>query len=124
MEAIMNPPTLRKGMLYELYKQELSAWSEVTDIHRNKQGAMVALSLPQTDEMLVREKIFTEISTADLKSDEGLSTFLELLDQNLGKDDPTDSLDKFDNSNKFQRKERMPIQEYICASDTKYKKTE
>ena len=56
MEAIMNPPTFRKGMLYELYRQELSAWSEVTDINRNKQGIMVALSLPQTDEMPVREK--------------------------------------------------------------------
>ena len=81
---------------------------------------MIALSLPQTDEMPIREKLFTEISTADLKSDEGLSTLLEFLDQNLGKDDLIDSLDKFEDFNKFQRKERMPIQEYICAFDTNY----
>ena len=60
MEAIMNPPTFRKGLSYELYRQELLAWSEVTDINRNKQGIVVALSLPQTDEMPVREKLFNE----------------------------------------------------------------
>ena len=81
MEAIMNPPTFRKGTSYELYRQELLAWSEVTDINRNKQGIMFVLSLPQTDKMLVCEKLFTEISTADLKSDEGLLTLLEFLDQ-------------------------------------------
>ena len=46
METIMNPPNFRKGMSYELYGQELLAWSEVKDINRNKQGIMVALSLP------------------------------------------------------------------------------
>ena len=56
MEAIMKPPTFRKGMSYELYRQELLAWGEVTDINRNKQGIIVALSLPQIDEMPVREK--------------------------------------------------------------------
>ena len=100
------------------------AWGEVTDINRNKQGITVALSLPQTDEMPAREKIFTEISIADLKSDEGLSALLEFLDQNLGKDDLTFSLDKFEDFDKFQRKERTHIQEYICAFDTKYKKIE
>ena len=75
MEAIMNPPTFRKGTSHELYRQELLAWSEVTDINRNKQGIMFALSLPQTDKMPVREKLFTEISTTDLKSDKDCLLF-------------------------------------------------
>ena len=124
METIMNPPNFRKGMSYELYGQELLAWSEVKDINRNKQGIMVALSLHQTDELPVREKLFNEISVADLKSDDGLSTLLEFLDQNLGKDDLTDSFDKFEDFNKFQSKQRMSVQEYISAFDTKYKKIE
>ena len=124
MEAIMNSPNVREGMSYELYRKELLAWSEVTDINRNNQGIMVALSLPETDDMPVREKLFNEISVADLKSDDGLSTLLEFLDQNLGKDDLTDSFDKFEDFNKFQRKQRMSLQEYISAFDTIYKKIE
>ena len=62
----MIPPTFRKGMSYELYRQELLAWSEVTDISRNKQGIVIALSLPQTDEMPVREKLFTVLKSQQL----------------------------------------------------------
>ena len=72
--------------------------------------------------MPAREKLFTEISTADLKCDEGLSILLKFLDQNLGIDDLTGSLDNFEDFNKLQRKE--PIQEYISAFETKYKKIE
>ena len=69
----MNPQTFRKGTSCELYRQKLLAWSEVTNINRNIQGIVVALSLPH----MVRENLVNEISMDDLKSDDGLSTLLE-----------------------------------------------
>ena len=41
--------------------------------------------------------MFTQISLDDLKQDSGLDTLIHFLDQQLGKDDLTDSLDKFEN---------------------------
>ena len=48
MATRIDPPSLRtKG--YELYRQELLAWREVTDLRKDKQGVAIALSLPGDD---------------------------------------------------------------------------
>ena len=55
----------------------------------------------------IEEFVLNETSIADFKSADGLSTLLEFLDRNFGKDELTDSLDKFEDFNKFQRRERL-----------------
>ena len=58
MAAKINPPTFSKSNSYELYKQELLAWKEITDLDKRKQGVAIALTLPEDDEMQIREKVF------------------------------------------------------------------
>ena len=48
MSTKVNPPGLRYKP-YELYKQELLAWREITDLCKEKQGVAIALSLPDDD---------------------------------------------------------------------------
>ena len=70
MVTRIDPPSLRtKG--YELYRQELLAWREVTDLRNAKQGVAIALSLPEDDKTQIREKVFEQISLDDLKKEDG-----------------------------------------------------
>ena len=61
---------------YERYRLELMAWWEVTDIPKEKQVIAIALSLPEEIECSIREKMFDELSIAQLKADEGFFTLI------------------------------------------------
>ena len=39
-----------KATNYERYRQELLAWKKITDRSKDKQGVVIALSLPEEDE--------------------------------------------------------------------------
>jgi hypothetical protein len=50
MSTKINLPSYDpKVKTYELYKQELLAWKEVTELDK-KQGVAIALSFPENDE--------------------------------------------------------------------------
>ena len=48
MATRIDPPTL-SSTPYESYRQELLAWREVTDLRKEKQDVVIALSLPKGD---------------------------------------------------------------------------
>ena len=105
MTTRVNPPSLTKSKNYERFKQEVLAWSEITELKRDKQGIAVALSLPEEDENQIKDKVFDQIPIDDLKDDSGLDILLAFLDKHLGKDDLADSLDKFEDFDEFSRKD-------------------
>ena len=41
------PPVLKNEGKYELYRKQILAWTELTDLAKGKQGIVVALSLPE-----------------------------------------------------------------------------
>lgn len=123
MATRIDPPTLGSEP-YELYKQELLAWREVTDLRKEKQGVVIALSLPKNDKTQIREKVFDQISIDDLKKEDGLDILIAFLDKHLKKDDLADSLEKFGEFEDFQRKDGMTISEYIASFDSRYRKIE
>ena len=61
MATRIDPPSLRTKA-YELYRQELLAWREVTDLRKDKQGVAIILSLPEDDKTRIREKVFEKIA--------------------------------------------------------------
>ena len=87
MTTKINPPSLEKANTYEEFKQEVLAWKEITDLPKNKQGIVVALSLPVDDEHQIKDKVFDQISLDDLKTDFGLNIFIAFFDKYLAKDD-------------------------------------
>ena len=120
MATRIDPPTLGT----EPYRQELLAWREVTDLRKEKQGVVIALSLPKNDKSQIRQKVFDQISIDDLKKEDGLDTLIAFLDKHLKKDDLADSLGKFGEFEDFQRIEGMSIVEYIASFDSIYRKIE
>ncbi|CAC5412668.1 unnamed protein product [Mytilus coruscus] len=115
---------MRKSKSYELYKQELIAWSEITDLDKKKGGISVAFTLPEDDESKIREKVFDQIDLEDLKNDTGFTTLVEFLGKQLAKDDLADSLEKFEDFEDFTRPEGQSIHEYVANFDSKYRKIE
>ena len=124
MTTRINPPSLNSTKSYERFKQELSAWREITELKKEKQGIAVALSLPEDDVNRIKDKVFDQISLDDLKSADGLDILLTFLDKHLGKDDLSDSVEKFDEFDDCQRKEGQTIQEFIGIFDSLYRKIE
>ena len=106
---------------YECYKLELRAWSEETEVSRTKQAIVIALSIPED---AISEKVFNQLSLDYLKQEDGLDILIQFLDSLLGKDELTDSLEKFEDFENFQRADRQSISEFIASFDLKYKKLE
>ena len=52
--TLKNKPPSLTAKLYELYILELLAWREVTEISQEKQGIVIALSLPENDKHSVQ----------------------------------------------------------------------
>lgn len=125
MSTKINPPSYNpKIKSYELYKQELLAWKEITELDKKKQGVAIALSLPENDESRIREKVFDQVKLEDLKSETGLTILIEFLDKHLAKDDLADSLEKFEDFEDFRRSDGQSVNEYISIFDAKYRKIE
>ena len=58
MTAWTNPPALDKGKCFEIYRKEILAWEELTDLPKSKQGIVVALSVSEDDDIFKRKFFF------------------------------------------------------------------
>ncbi|ESO88799.1 hypothetical protein LOTGIDRAFT_165215 [Lottia gigantea] len=116
MSMKVNPPVLSNDKTYERYKQELLARHEITNLEKGKQGIAVALFLIEQEKLRIRERFFDELTTDQLKAEDGLTVLITFLDKHLGKDELVDSLED------FKRKETQSITEYISDFDSKYSK--
>ena len=76
MTMRIDPPRL-SSKTYELYRQELLALREVTELSKEKQGISIASSLPETNATQIREKVFDQICIDDLKEEDGLINTLK-----------------------------------------------
>ena len=61
MATKIDVPQYKYDKTYEQFKKEIIAWRLVTDLRPEKQGIVVALSLPENDSLGIREKVFEEI---------------------------------------------------------------
>ena len=63
----------------------------------------IALSLPEDDGSQIREKVFSQVKLPDRKKEDGLNILVFFLDKHLAKVDLTDSLEKFDIFDDYER---------------------
>ena len=68
------PPCFNENKSYDTWVTEVEFWGELTKISKNQQGIAVALSLPE--ESSAREKVFSELTLTDLKTETGLQICL------------------------------------------------
>ena len=124
MTITIKPPVYNNKKNYERYKQELLAWKEITDLDATKQAIAVALSLPEEDDTQIRDKVFDQLPLEDLKKENGFSVLVTFLDEHLGKDDLSDSIEKFYDFENYERVDRQTINNFIANYDMKYRKIE
>ena len=93
----------------------------MTEISKSKQAIVVALSITDDD---IRENIFTQLSLDDLKQENGLDCLIQFLDSFLGKDEITDTVEKYKDFENLQRADNQSITEFITCFDLKYMKLE
>ena len=77
----------------------------MTNVSNAKQGAVIALSLPEDDKHQIREKVFSGLSLDDLTKEDSLNILIKFLDGYLGKDELVDSIDKFEDFENFESKQ-------------------
>ena len=120
MTMTIDPPDF-SPQNFELYKQELRAWSEVTEVSRSKQAIVIVLSIKDTD---TREKVLSQLSLEDLKQENGLEILIKFLDSFFGNDEISDALEKYEDFENFQRADNQSIRDFIACFDMKYRKLE
>ncbi|ESO88643.1 hypothetical protein LOTGIDRAFT_165427 [Lottia gigantea] len=115
---------------------KLLAWAEVTNLSAEKKGTAVALSLPEPREeqnraeedrpeiFKIRGQVFDQIPLESLKVENGLQTLIDFLDENLGKDDLVDCLEKYEEFDSYTRKDNSTIGEYIAEFNIRYRRIE
>ena len=113
-------PQFRRDKNYSLFKKEVVAWQEVTDVKLEKQGIVLALSLPETEDFNLREKVFENLSLEQLKGDNGVKYLITFLDEQFGKDELEDSLQKFEDFEDYYRGSGEDITQFITNFDLKY----
>ena len=116
------PPVL--GDNYERYKQELEAWRTVTEIPKKKQGIAIALTLPEEHSSGIRGRVFEEIPLTQLNKGTGLDTVIQFMNKHLGKDEITDTYEKFADFEDYQRADQVKISEYVANFHQKYHRIE
>ena len=124
MTITIKPPVYNNKKNYERYKQELLAWKEITDLDARKQAIAVALSLPEEDDTQIRDKVFDQLPLEDLKKENGFSVLVTFLDEHLGKDDLSDSIEKFYDFENYERVDGQTINNFIANYDIKYRQIE
>ena len=113
-------PLFRRDKNYSLFKREVEAWQEVTDVKLEKQGIVLALSLPDIEDFNLREKVFENLSVEKLKGDDGVKDLIKFLDEQFGKDELEDSLQKFEDFDDYFRGPSENIAQFITSFDLKY----
>ena len=118
----LQPPELNQCRSYEAYKREIRAWCDITDLPQNKQGNLIALSLPNKSQFGddLKERAFESISEEDLKSEAGVTAILTFLDQELGKNAIDDVIEKWEEFDNCRKSENQSLEDFISEFETKY----
>ena len=117
----LKPPAFNSSeKSFEMWKTEVEMWVEVCGEAEEKQGVILALSLPEKDQSRIREQVMEELSLSKLKIATGVSVLLDFIESKVGKDDMEDSLHKYEEFKNCQRKDGQDICDYIHEFEQKY----
>ena len=100
-----TPPSFSNKRSYELYRAELTAWTEVTSLKKASWARIITLNMPDsTDEGDIRGKIFESLGD-ELAGETGCEKLLEWLDKHFKQDQDIIMIDRIKQFMKFTRKQ-------------------
>ena len=122
--AYKTPPAFDvESKSYKRWVEEMKAWTELTDVKKDKQGLVVALSLPEKDSSNIRDKMFSDLSLDELKGDDGAKKLMDFMDKLFKKDRLPEAYEAFSDFEKFKRKDIMTMDTNIMEFAKAYRKT-
>ena len=125
MGKFKDPPAFSQSYSYTKWKNEVQAWKEVVVANKciteETVGQVLALSLPSSaEEGDIRGKVMDAISADELKGAAGYTNLIKWMDDHMGRDDTTNTIDKIRDFMKYRKREDQRINDYIAGFDAKY----
>ena len=117
-----KPPKFSENLCYETFKTKTTAWQKVTSVKEASQGLVLALNLPNNEANNIGERIFQELTVADLEGASGADKFWEYMDNQFKKDDMVQMCETIKAFSLFKRRESQPIKEYVNEFESLYMK--
>ena len=110
---------------YDRYIQEVNAWCAVQHGIADKDKAVIlALSLPDHDPSGVKDKLFNDISLAELNCDGGVEKFKQFMDSLFKKDDLTSTYECYVQFEQFKRSGKQTVDEFLIEFDKLYNRAD
>ena len=123
MSFRLLPPDLKDCKSYEVYQKELAIWETITDIPKEKRGAILAARLPNESKLKkdLKDKFFESVDTNELAKEGGLKLVKEFLEKELGEDNLEKQIRTWDSFEDCTRGTKN-IEEFLSDYDRAYKK--
>ena len=113
----IDPPKLKDGDDYEEWAREIEIWQIVTDVPKDKQGALIYLSLEGQARQCCKS-----ISTDKLKGDGGVTELMKKLEELFAKDSEQAAFTAYEQFETFMRPTEMEMVDFINEWDRRYAK--
>ena len=82
----IQPPVFSSSA-FESYMEEVTIWRELCGLPNNKQAIFLWYQLPRDDPSDIKAKIMNEVGLDSLKSDVGITKFIEVMNNSFKKQD-------------------------------------
>ena len=102
-------PPFSENKDYEIWENELKIWQLATDVPKERQAAILFLSLDEK----IREACVSVGSDEQLRGDDGWKNLTDKLKELYGKTKEQSTYSAYENFATFVRPENMTITEYI-----------
>ena len=111
--SLQPPSFVSDTKTYEEYKRELEGWALVTSVEKKKQAIVVALSIPDSADGNIKQKIFAEKTKEELNVDDGMKILTDFLDKIYLKDPFVEAYEKYMKWSGLRRKSSQKVEEFI-----------
>ena len=106
-----TPPAFnRNSDDYSKWRKKFEVWQAITDVAKEKQGGLLTLRLDD----VTQEEIYEEVTTDELKAEDGATKVLNKLDGKFLKDKSLSAYETYEDFEKYKRPENVSITDY-CA---------
>ena len=113
----INPPKLKDGDDYDEWAREIEIWQMVTEIPKEKQGAMIYLSLEGQARQCCKS-----VPTTKLQGENGVTELMLKLKTLFAKDSEQAAFKAYEQFETYMRPEGMEMIEFINEWERRYAK--
>ena len=117
-QIMKTPPKFNTERPLERYVEEVKAWAEITSIPKASQGTLLMLNMPETGKYGdLKGKIMDSV---EFKGNEGLKKILAFLEDTIGDDEITITVDKISAFMDLKRTPDQTVREFVTEFESAY----